>query len=81
MEKIKFKKLNGLAKVPTRGSKDAAGYDLYAAISETTSIPPHSTIKIGTGLSFELPTGTFGAIFARSGLATKMGLRPSNCVG
>ena len=81
METIKFKRLNKLAKTPTRGSEEAAGYDLYAAINETTSIPPHSTVKIGTGLSFELPTGTFGAIFARSGLATKMGLRPSNCTG
>ena len=81
METIRFKRLNKLAKTPTRGSEEAAGYDLYAAINETTSIPPHSTVKIGTGLSFELPTGTFGAIFARSGLATKMGLRPSNCTG
>ena len=81
METIRFKRLSSLAKIPTRGSEEAAGYDLYAAINETTSIPPHSTVKIGTGLSFELPTGTFGAIFARSGLATKMGLRPSNCTG
>ena len=44
-------------------------------------IAPHSTVKVGTGLSFELPDNTFGAIFARSGLATKKGLRPSNCVG
>ena len=41
----------------------------------------HSTEKIGTGLSFELPDETFAAIFARSGLATKQGLRPANCVG
>jgi len=38
-------------------------------------------VKIGTGLAFELPEGTFAAIFARSGLATKKGLRPANCVG
>ena len=36
---------------------------------------------MGTGLAFSLPAGTFGAIFARSGLATKQGLRPANCVG
>ena len=29
----------------------------------------------------EIPKGTFGAIFARSGLAIKKGLRPANCVG
>ena len=36
---------------------------------------------MGTGLAFELPEGTFAGIFARSGLATKQGLRPANCVG
>jgi dUTP pyrophosphatase len=38
-------------------------------------------LKIGTGIAVEIPEGYFGAIFARSGLATKRGLRPANCVG
>lgn len=80
-KKINVKKLNDLAVIPTRGSSQAAGYDLYAATEYDIEIPPHSTVKIGTGLSFELPNGTMGAIFARSGLATKSGLRPANCVG
>lgn len=78
---VRFKKLNDLAKIPTRGSKFSAGYDLYAATDEDIQIPPHSTVKIGTGLAMELPIGWFGAIFARSGIATKRGLRPANCVG
>ena len=78
---IKVKKLNNLAHLPTRGSEYAAGYDLYAATNEIIDIAPHSTIKIGTGLAFELPHGTFAAIFPRSGIATKRGLRPANCVG
>lgn len=78
---INIKLLNEKAKVPTRGSEYAAGYDLYAATTESINIAPHSTVKIGTGISVELPNGTFGAIFARSGLATKKGLRPANCVG
>lgn len=78
---IEYKKLNDFAKEPTRGSAAAAGYDLYAAIEKSISIPAHSTIKIGTGLAFALPDNTFAAIFARSGLATKQGLRPANCVG
>lgn len=78
---INIKLLNENAKVPTRGSEYAAGYDLYAATAESIDIAPHSTVKIGTGISVELPNGTFGAIFARSGLATKKGLRPANCVG
>lgn len=78
---IKYTKLNELAKEPTRGSSTAAGYDLYAAIDNDIVIAPHTTIKVGTGLAFELPQNTFAAIFARSGLATKQGLRPANCVG
>ena len=78
---IPVKILNEYAHLPTRGSEYAAGYDLYAAIEKTIVILPHSTVKIGTGLAFELPENTFAAIFARSGLATKEGLRPANCVG
>lgn len=78
---ISIQLLNDLAKIPTRGSEYAAGYDLYAATDYIIDIAPHSTVKIGTGVAMELPEGTFGAIFARSGLATKKGLRPANCVG
>ena len=81
MEKIKFKRLNDFAVVPVQGSADSAGYDLYAATDYEIQIAPHKTVKIGTGLSFELPRGYFAGIFARSGLATKKGLRPANCVG
>lgn len=44
-------------------------------------IAPHSTVKIPTGWAFQPPEGYAGFIYARSGLATKNGLRPSNCVG
>lgn len=81
MIQIKIKKLNENANIPTRGSAYSAGYDLYACIDEPITIPAHSTVKIGTGLAIEIPDGYFGAIFARSGLATKEGLRPANCVG
>ena len=78
---INYKKLSEAAHEPTRGSEYAAGYDLYANLDEPIEIKPGQTVKIGTGLSFELPINTFAAIFARSGLATKQGLRPANCVG
>ena len=81
METIKIKKLNEKAIIPTRGSEYAAGWDLYACVDELTIIPAHSTVKIGTGIAMEIPHGYFGAIFARSGLATKEGLRPANCIG
>ena len=44
-------------------------------------IAPHETIKLPTGWAFQPPEGYAGFIYARSGLATKSGLRPSNCVG
>ena len=78
---INFVKLNSMAKEPTRGSKYAAGYDLSAAISSNVMIAPHTTSKIGTGIAAELPDNTFGAIYARSGIASKEGLRPANCTG
>lgn len=78
---ILIHKRNPRAKIPTRGSEYAAGYDLYACLDETVEIPPHQTRMISTGLSLSLPVGWFGAVFARSGLASKQGLRPANCVG
>lgn len=81
METIKIKRTDKNAKIPMHGSEYAAGYDLYACTTNPITIPPHSTVKVGTGLAMEIPNGYFGAIFARSGLATKQGLRPANAVG
>lgn len=79
---IPVKKLCENAKIPTSGSEDAAGFDLYAAgDKEHIWIREHGSAMIPTGLSMEIPKGYFGAIFARSGLASKQGLRPANCVG
>ena len=79
----KIKKLHDDSVIPTRGSDNAAGYDLYAYIEDegTVVISPFETKLIGTGVAITPPDGTFGGIFARSGLATKQGLRPANCVG
>lgn len=75
--KIKFVSPNAV--VPTYGSKCAAGMDLYS--SDTYSIAPGETVLVHTGISMEIPDGYFGAIYPRSGLATKRGLRLANCVG
>ena len=48
---------------------------------QRVGIAPHSTIKIPTGWAFQPPEGYAGFIYARSGLATKNGLRPANCLG
>lgn len=80
--KVKFKRIAKDAMEPSRGSDQAAGYDLYAHIDTGEEIiEPGNTTKIGTGISLEIPEGYFGAVFARSGLAAKEGLRPANCVG
>ena len=78
---IHYKKLNPGATAPTRGSAGAAGYDLYACLDEEIQILPHQTVMVGTGLAIAVPDGYFGGVFARSGLSTKQGLRPANCVG
>lgn len=78
---VKIVKLKKNATIPTAGSSKAAGYDLYACIDKQIQIRAHRTEKIGTGLAITPPAGYFGAIFPRSGLSTKQGLRPANCVG
>lgn len=81
MQELKIKLLNDNAKIPTRGSEKAAGWDLYAAIEAPITIKAFETEKISTGIAVALPEDTFGGIYARSGLATKKGLRPANCTG
>ncbi len=78
---IQVKKLCPGAKMPTAGSEYAAGYDLCACLEADIVIAPHETAMIPTGLAMAVPVGWFGAVFARSGLASKNGLRPANCVG
>lgn len=81
MQKVKIRKLNEKAVLPTYGSEYAAGADLYACIDNTVTIAPGETVLIKTGLAAEIPTGYAGLIYARSGLASKKGLAPANKVG
>lgn len=79
--KVKIKKINENAIIPTYGTEYSAGADLYNLPSESVTVEPHTTVLIHTGLSMEIPEGYAGLIFARSGLATKRGLAPANKVG
>ena len=81
MEQIVIKILKDGAKVPTYGSAEAAGADLYACLSEPITIGPGETSFIPTGIAMEVPRGCAGLIYARSGLACKRGLAPANKVG
>lgn len=80
--KVNFKKLNENAIMPTYGSEFAAGADLYACTNgETVTFGPGETKLIKTGIAMEIPEGYAGLIYARSGIANKRGLAPSNKVG
>lgn len=81
MEAIRVKKLKENAIMPTYGSREAAGADLYACLSEAVTIQPGESVFIPTGLAMEIPRGYAGLIYARSGLACKRGLAPANKVG
>ena len=78
---VKTVKTKPNAKIPTWGSINAAGADLYACMDESVTIHPGETVMIKTGLAMEIPEGFAGLIYARSGLATKKGLAPANKVG
>jgi dUTP pyrophosphatase len=80
-EKVCIKILDDKATLPTYGSADAAGADLYANIKENETLLPHETKLISTGVAMAIPKGLMGLIFARSGLASKRGLAPANKVG
>ena len=67
--------------MPTYGSAQAAGADLYACLTEAVTIAPGETAFIPTGIALEVPAGCAGLIYARSGLACKRGLAPANKVG
>ena len=81
MESVRVKILKEGAKLPTYGSAQAAGADLYACLTEAITIAPGETVFIPTGIALEVPVGCAGLIYARSGLACKRGLAPANKVG
>lgn len=79
--KVKIKKLNENAVIPTYGTLYSAGADLYACVGESVTIEPGQTYLVKTGVAMEVPEGYAGLIYARSGLASKKGLAPANKVG
>lgn len=81
MSSIRVKKLHKNAILPTYGSTEAAGADLYACLEEAITVKPGETAWIPTGLAMEIPKGCAGLVYARSGLACKKGLAPANKVG
>jgi dUTP pyrophosphatase len=72
METLKFLKLSPAAVLPTRGSAQAAGLDLYAA--ENVQIASGKRAALKTGLAVAVPEGFYGRIAPRSGLALRAGI-------
>lgn len=81
MDPIRVKKLHEKAILPTYGSCEAAGADLYACLETGVTIGAGETVFIPTGLAMEIPKGCAGLIYARSSLGSKRGLAPANKVG
>lgn len=96
MNTVKIVRIAPDVVMPTKAHDTDAGFDLYAYCPDATfyswesgcqlnvkgvKVRPNETYKFHTGIKMAIPDGYWGAIYARSGLATKCGLRPANCVG
>ena len=81
MDMIRVKRLKSNASLPTYGTEEAAGADLYACLDAPVTIAPGESAFIPTGIALEVPKGCAGLIYARSGMACKRGLAPANKVG
>ena len=76
MVDLKIKKVRKEAKFPTKAHEDDACFDLYAVLEkDKIEINPHKTVLIPTGIATAIPKGYWAPIYARSGVATKRGLR------
>ena len=81
--KLLIKKLDEKAVIPARQTQFSAGYDLSACCGEPITVKAGQTVKVHTGIAMEIDgdRNTVGLIYARSGIATKFGIAPANCVG
>lgn len=94
---IKIKRLTPTAQMPKKNFASDACFDLYLDAPDALyhewnggvevktasgiKIRPNETVMLHTGIAMETPIGYYAAIYARSGLACKEGLRPANCTG
>ncbi|OPJ70554.1 deoxyuridine 5'-triphosphate nucleotidohydrolase, mitochondrial [Patagioenas fasciata monilis] len=67
--RLRFAKLSENAFAPSKGSARAAGYDLYSAYD--CVIPPMEKAVVKTDIQIALPSGCYGRVAPRSGLAAK----------
>ena len=65
-------KINPFATLPVRATSGSAGYDLFS--TDSYVVLPGRRVVVSTGITVQLPPGTYGRIAPRSGLAVKHGL-------
>ena len=70
--RLRIKRLSQPAIIPTKGSRVAAGHDIYAL--KDVTIPAQRQMLVETGIAIGLPKGTYGRLAARSGMASKHGI-------
>lgn len=78
---LKIRLLREGACLPKRATAESAGLDLCACLEEALVLRPMEPTRIPTGIAIELPPGTAGLVYARSGLAGKHGVTLANGVG
>lgn len=78
---LKVKKMRDNAILPTRGSEEAAGVDLYACIDKPITINPGECVNFPSGIGCEFPEGYYGQIVVRSSIGFKRHLGLVNQVG
>lgn len=76
---LRFARLDGAAREPTRAHDGDAGYDIYAV--ESARIGPGERASVGTGIAVEIPDGWAGLVLPRSGLAARHGITLPNAPG
>jgi dUTP pyrophosphatase len=82
MKTILVQKLRDSAILPRRATGGSAGYDLCADIPQPLLLAAHSRVSVPTGIAIAIEDpGCAAFVFARSGLAIKHGIAPSNAVG
>lgn len=78
---LKLMRVREGAIIPKQATAGSAGYDLCACIDAPQTIEPGERCVFPSGLAAEIPAGTAGFVFTRSGLGIKKGIHVTNGVG
>jgi dUTP pyrophosphatase len=79
MSKLRVRRLDPAARLPTRAYEGDAGLDLYAL--ESAELGPGERASVRTGIAVEIPAGQAGLVLPRSGLAARHGIALVNSPG